>query len=78
MAVANSEQNGEALHALGAALDVQHSKIQPYARASGAIAYEVLRALDDLFLRDLMKPSGKLTAEEYPLSTHMRETIWSR
>lgn len=64
MALANSEQNGEALHALGAALDVQRSKIEPYARASEVVAYEVLRALDDLFLRDLMEPSRKLTAEE--------------
>jgi hypothetical protein len=64
MAVANSEQGSEALHALRAALDVQRSKVEPYARPSEVIAYEVLRALDDLFLRDLMEPSRKLTAEE--------------
>lgn len=66
MVVANSERGSEALHALRAALEVQRSKVEPYARPSEVIAYEVLRALDDLFLRDLMEPLRKMTAEEDP------------
>lgn len=62
--MANSEQGSEALYALLVALDVQRSKVQPYARPSEVITYEVLRALDDLFMTNLMEPSRKLTAED--------------
>ncbi|UPA27010.1 hypothetical protein [Shinella oryzae] len=62
--MANSEQGSEALYALRAALDDQRSKVQPYARQSEVITYEVLRALDDLFMTNLMEPSRKLAAEE--------------
>lgn len=45
------------LRRLQKALDVQRSYLSGYEKPSEPIAYETLRTLDDLFLRDLMEPN---------------------
>jgi virulence-associated protein VagC len=49
---------------LETALDVQRSYLQPYEKRSEVIAYETLRAFDDLFLRDLMEPTRRVEEDD--------------
>jgi hypothetical protein len=45
-----------ALERLRKALEVQRTYLSGYEKPSEPIAYETLRTLDDLFMRDLMEP----------------------
>jgi len=51
-----SEQDDLALQRLRKALEVQRTYLSGYEKPSEPIAYETLRTLDDLFMRDLMEP----------------------
>lgn len=52
------------LERLEAALKVQRNYISSYEQPSEVLSYETLRALDDLFLRDLMEPTRPVEENE--------------
>lgn len=54
--MATSDRDG-VLVSLRRALDEQRRYLEAHERPSGAVAYETLRTLDDLFCRDLMEPT---------------------
>jgi hypothetical protein len=53
------------LERLEAALKIQRSYISCYEQPSEVLSYETLRALDDLFLRDLMEPTRPVEENEH-------------
>jgi hypothetical protein len=53
-----------ALKRLQEALSSQHTYLAAYERPSEPVAYETLRTLDDLFLRDLMEPKRPIDGTE--------------
>ena len=60
----HDEQSSAALTRLGEALADQRAYLAGYERPSEPVVYETLRALDDLFCRELMELPQTLDKEE--------------